>query len=315
METLARDGLIEALHRSRSEELDELNRAHRPDRHRSLLSAWVSGWLRKPQDPAREPIPAVAGGEVAVTFGGHSTVVLGFPRLSIAVNPMLGGRLGLVRRAQSPGIGQAELSSCDLILVTSPAPEFLHRPTLARLPTAATIIVPSRCAGLVSGLGFARVVELGVGSSLAHRGVDVTATAVRHRGPGTAYVLRGDGPSVYYCGASGYFSGFADVGARFRPDIALLPISGYSPRSFRDEHMSPLDALYAFEDLGARLLIPIRHGAFVLSYERLDEPLRWLRRLVADRDLDRYVSPLAVGASCKFVAPSREPLAAAGPTR
>jgi len=67
--------------------------------------------------------------------------------------------------------------------------------------------------------------------------------------------------------------------------------------------MSPLDALYAFEDLGARLLIPIRHGAFVLSYERLDEPLRWLRRLVVDRDLDRYVSPLAVGASCKFVAP------------
>ena len=35
--------------------------------------------------------------------------------------------------------------------------------------------------------------------------------------------------------------------------------------------MSPLDALYAFEDLRARLLVPIHHGAFALSYERLDE--------------------------------------------
>ena len=33
--------------------------------------------------------------------------------------------------------------------------------------------------------------------------------------------------------------------------------------------MSPLDALYAFEDLRARLLVPIHHGAFALSYEQL----------------------------------------------
>ena len=43
--------------------------------------------------------------------------------------------------------------------------------------------------------------------------------------------------------------------------------------------MSPLDALYAFEDLRARLLVPIHHGAFPLSYERLDEPVRWLIEL------------------------------------
>jgi len=300
---VARTGLIEALHRSRAEELDELNRAHRPARHRSLLSAWAAGWLRRPPPPAREPVPVAGAGEVCVTFGGHSTVVLGFPRLRVAVNPMLGARIGLVRRAQSPGVTVDDLAGCDLILVTHPAPEFLHKDTLARLPATATIVVPSRCAGLISQLGFARVVELGVGSALTHRGVEVTATAVRHRGPGCAYVLRGDGPSVYYCGASGYFSGFADVGTRFRPDIALLPISGYAPRSFRDEYMSPLDALYAFEDLAARMMIPIRHGAFVLSYERLDEPLRWLQRLVTDRDLARYVSPLAAGASRKFVTP------------
>lgn len=45
--------------------------------------------------------------------------------------------------------------------------------------------------------------------------------------------------------------------------------------------------MYAFEDLGARVLIPTSHGSFPLSYERLDAPLAWLRRLARERDLSR----------------------------
>jgi L-ascorbate metabolism protein UlaG (beta-lactamase superfamily) len=299
--TAPRDGIIDALHRSRVEELDELNRAHRPDRHASLVGAWAAGWLRRAARIEPEPIPAVAAGEVAVTFVGHATVLLRYAQLNVIVNPMLGGRLGLARRAAQPGILPGDLTSVDLVLVSHARGEFLHRESLARLPRRATIVVPPRCAGLVSPLGFARVVELGLGSSLVHRGVEVISTAVRHPGPACAYVLRGAGPSVYYCAASGYFSGFADAGARHRPDVALLPIGGYAPRSFRDEHLSPADALFAFEDLNARMLVPIRHGTFVLSYERLDEPLRWLRRLVGERGLEKYLSALPIGGSRKFV--------------
>jgi L-ascorbate metabolism protein UlaG (beta-lactamase superfamily) len=297
---LAREGLIDALHRSRAEELDDLNREHRVDGHGSLIGAWAAGWLRRTAAVDPDPLPALVAGEVGVTFVGHATVMIRYAQLGILVNPMLGGRLGVVKRAVAPGLRGADAGACELILVSHAGSEFLHLPTLRRLPKHATIVVPPRCAGLVSPLGFARVVELGLGSSLVHRGVEVISTAVRHRAPACAYVLRGDGPSVYYCGASGYFSGFADVGARYRPDLALLPIGGYAPRAFRDEHMSPVDALYAFEDLTARLLVPIRHGAFVLSYERLDEPRRWLRRLVADRGLEPYVAELGVGASRKY---------------
>jgi L-ascorbate metabolism protein UlaG (beta-lactamase superfamily) len=117
-------------------------------------------------------------------------------------------------------------------------------------------------------------------------------------------VLRGDGPSVYLCGDSGYFSGFADLGERFAPDIAALPIGGFLPTSFRERHMSPLDALYAFEDLRARMLIPIHHGAFALSYERLDEPARWLVELAKQRGVRDHVLVMAAGQTERFVAPA-----------
>jgi len=123
----------------------------------------------------------------------------------------------------------------------------------------------------------------------------MTAVPVRHsgsRGVGDyvrrgacGYVVRTPRHVIYVAGDTGYFSGFAEIGRRFRPDVALLPIAGYEPASFREEHMSPLDAVYAFEDLGARVMIPTSYGSFPLSYEPLDAPLEWLNQIMRARGL------------------------------
>jgi L-ascorbate metabolism protein UlaG (beta-lactamase superfamily) len=149
-----------------------------------------------------------------------------------------------------------------------------------------------------------------------HSGARGLGTRRRRRGS-TGYVLFTQGTTLYFAGDTGYFSGFADIGRRLVPDVAMLPISGYEPAAFREEHLSPLDAIYAFEDLGARVLIPIAHGSFPLSYEPLEAPLEWLRRLAQERGLggggqagrddnsaietdDRRVAPLAHGETCFF---------------
>ncbi len=84
----------------------------------------------------------------------------------------------------------------------------------------------------------------------------------------------------------------------------MLPIGGFLPGSFRSRHMSPLDALYAFEDLRARLLVPIHHGAFPLSYERLDEPVRWLLELATTRGVRDHVRVLGAGQTERFNVPA-----------
>ncbi|MDB4955962.1 MAG: Zn-dependent hydrolase of the beta-lactamase fold-like protein [Myxococcales bacterium] len=289
---------------ARAGELTKLHRSVPVERYKSLLGHWITRWFRTPRPAQHDPPPQVGPGQLAVTFGGHATVLARYAQLSIAFDPMLGRWVGGVRRAVEPGLAPGDFSEVGLVLISHRHADHLHVPTLEMLPKTATIVVPTGAAAWVSALGFARVIELQAGSDLELRGVQVIACATAHGdhelAHGLSYVVRGAGPSLYLCGDSGYFSGFADVGARFAPDVAMLPIGGFMPTSFRRRHMSPLDALYAFEDLRARLFVPIHHGAFALSYERLDEPARWLVELATTRGVRDHVLVMAAGQTERF---------------
>jgi L-ascorbate metabolism protein UlaG (beta-lactamase superfamily) len=285
------------------------------ERYKSLVGHWIARWFSPPAPARRDPVPPVRDGHVVVTFGGHATVLVRYPTLSIAFDPMLGRWVGGVRRAVEPGLAPPDFDGVGLVLISHRHADHLHLPTLGKLPRrTATIVVPPGGAATVSPLGFARVIELAPGADLELRGIQIIAYATAHgegelaRGssyvvrpsPGTQGGIERAAPSLYLCGDSGYFSGFADVGERFAPDIAMLPIGGFYPGSFRSRHMSPLDALYAFEDLRARLLVPIHHGAFALSYERLGEPARWLVELARARGVADHVKVMAPGQTEPF---------------
>jgi len=157
--------------------------------------------------------------------------------------------------------------------------------------------VPDNVSDLVNDLGFERVVELRWWEEFRLRKIRITATPAKHwgarvirdmhRGYG-GYVLTDGNHSIYHSGDTAYFDGFAEIGDRLSPEIALLPIGAYYPESFRAVHTSPEDALRAFMDMGARKMIPMHFGTFKLSQEPVDEPVKRLlsaaRRLrVEDR--------------------------------
>jgi L-ascorbate metabolism protein UlaG (beta-lactamase superfamily) len=296
---------------ARTAELGKLHRDIPVRKYRSLVGHWLSRWFRAPRPAVAEPVPEIEPGQLAVTFGGHATVIARYfesARFTIAFDPMLGRWVGGVRRAVEPGVVPGDFSDVDLVLISHQHADHLHLPTLRSMPRTATVVVPAGAAAALSDLGFARVLELRPGADLELRGVQVTACATHHGGgdlaTGNAYVVRGLGPSMFLCGDSGYFPGFVEVGKKFAPDIALLPIGGFLPSSFRARHMSPLDALFAFEDLRSRILVPIHHGAFALSYEQLDEPARWLVELAKARGMREHVVVMAAGQSERFVSPA-----------
>ncbi len=299
---------VESVKDDTSERLRGLKRLHekrRTPRYRSLLAHWAARALIPPSRAKVAPLPSPENGQVAITFAGHATALVRYRNLTILCDPHLGDWCGAVRREMRAGLSPAELGDVDLILLSGQSPDHLDPKTLGKLPRSATVIVPPYSARFVSSFGFARVIELGSAQSVEHRGVDISAALMqsgRDKSPSLGYVIRGDGPSVFFCGSSGYCDGFAEVGTLFHPDIALLPIGGWAP--FRKEHMSPLDAIYAFEDLGSKIMIPIRYGSFALSYERIHVPERWLAELVAERSLEEHVVTVAPGQSRIFVRPN-----------
>jgi L-ascorbate metabolism protein UlaG (beta-lactamase superfamily) len=311
---------IDQQHLGFRERVLELEREHR--RRHSLARAfehgWVTSWLwrwlkalLKSTRPSvlagpPPPIPLPSAGECSLSFIGHATVLVRYANGRVLTDPCFARSLYSLRRARACALPPGALEGLDVILISHDHADHLHPASLDELGRAAhrdaTLVVPPRLRR-AHRLDFKNVVELEPGASVRVAGLEVTAVPARHRtgwfgARALGYVVRGDGPTVYFAGDTGYFSGFLDVGARFRPDVALLPISGYRPRALRRDHLSPLDALYAFEDLGARLLVPIHHSAFALGYEPLTEPITWLRSLTSARGLSDRVAWLEPGESC-----------------
>ena len=264
--------------------------------------------LSRPGRRQPVPVPPPAAGSLAVTLVGHATVMLTSPRTRVLTDPCFASWLWGLRRAEPAVIDPGDLAAVDLVLISHAHRDHLHLPSLRRVPRSATVLAPAGCLDLIQPLGFANLRGLEPGAAFAFRDLTVTALPARHdgrRGPldprwrgALGFFVKTSDVGAYYAGDTAYFSGFADLGRRLRPDVALLPIAGYLPLALRSGHMSPLDAIAAFEELGARLLVPVGHRAFPLGYEDLHAPATWLRELAADRGYSDRVRPLGAGETC-----------------
>ena len=200
---------------------------------------------------------------------------------------------------------------------------------------APVAIVPQGVEDLVADLGFARVetlewwqrielkspphaeanraqlVPIEPGEHLGRRtepeSLTITATPARHwgarmfkdthRGFGGYVIESASGPTIYHSGDTAYFGGFAEIGRRLRPEIALLPIGAYFPDSYRAVHTSPEEALQGFVDLKADVIIPMHYGTFRLGREPMEEPLPRLMRAAEKAGVGDCVAALGEGES------------------
>jgi L-ascorbate metabolism protein UlaG (beta-lactamase superfamily) len=235
-------------------------------------------------------------GQLGVTFIGHSSFFLQLAGKKFVIDPNFAQWLFVLKRLRRPGLRIADLPPIDAVLVSHAHFDHLHRPSLRAIARATrrqsgrapVLIVPEHLRDLVFDLGYERVIELPWWQTVRIGEAEITAGPANHWGARIirdmhrgfcGFVLRSSKHSVYHSGDTAYFSGFAEIGRRLSPKIALLPIGAYQPASFRAVHASPEDALRGFGDLQAGLMIPMHYGTFKLSQEPMDEPVR---RLLAE---------------------------------
>jgi L-ascorbate metabolism protein UlaG (beta-lactamase superfamily) len=86
-----------------------------------------------------------------------------------------------------------------------------------------------------------------------------------------SFMLQSPTKTIYFGADSGLGIHYTETAELFPAiDVAVLGIGAYKPEWFMaTAHTSPADALIAFEQLKAKMLIPMHHGTFDLS----DEPI------------------------------------------
>ena len=187
--------------------------------------------------------------------------------------------------------------------------DHLDRRTLRKIAAFQPIIVPNGVGNLVHDLGFNRVHELSPWETLHVGEVGITLTPCHHwgarvlhdshRGFGGFHLKLGT-RTIFHCGDSAYFSGFSEIGQRLPTEIALLPIGAYDPPMGREVHMNPEEAIQAFTELNAQIMVPMHYGSFRLSFEPLEEPLKRLRAGIERRRIEEKVVVMEEGIPSVF---------------
>jgi L-ascorbate metabolism protein UlaG (beta-lactamase superfamily) len=270
----------------------------------------LKGWFTPRHGEHRRPVfPKLKHGEVAITWIGHASFLIQFTDLNVLIDPNFANWLFWLKRIKRAGLRLKDLPPVDLVLLTHAHFDHFHKPTLRRLPHPKIGVMPRGVGDLAKNLGFTRVIELEHWESFSQAEWKVTFTPSKHWGARTiidshrgygGFILEHQGRKIYHAGDSAYFHGFKEIGRKFAPEIALLPIGAYHPESFRKVHMGPDEAIEAFKDLRAKFFVPMHYGTFKLSFEEMDEPERWLRELAEDENLTDQIKILDEGVPAVF---------------
>ena len=238
---------------------------------------------------------------------GHSTLLMSFGGMYILTDPNFTNRVVIARRAVGLPLEPEEIKELDLILISHAHYDHLDRPSLKRLPKSALLVVPQGCRPLVTGLGFSNIREVKWNDVFQTGGMTIEAIQTAHWGKRSpaddedrgynGYILSKNGKSIIFAGDTGYSKVFEEKGRGRAILAAFFPISAYRPDWFRQNHASPEEALKMFAESGARYMIPIHWGTFILSHEPLEEPLKRLKAEAARLGLEERVIILKHGES------------------
>jgi L-ascorbate metabolism protein UlaG (beta-lactamase superfamily) len=252
--------------------------------------------------PAR-PIPLVSAAREPATEGlhvswfGHASALVELDGVRVLCDPVWSERCSPSqhvgpRRLHPVAVPLAALGRIDAVVISHDHYDHLDMATIRQLVelTDAVFLVPLGVGAHLEAWSVPadRVVECDWEEGHVVGGVSITAVEAQHfsgrglRRDGTlwaSWVLAGSAGRVFFSGDTGFFDGYARIGAQHGPfDVSLMAVGAYDP-AWRDIHLDPEEAVEATRLLGGGLLLPIHWCTFVLAPHPWAEPVE--RLLVA----------------------------------
>jgi L-ascorbate metabolism protein UlaG (beta-lactamase superfamily) len=276
-----------------------------------FLSNKAEKFPRRPLGPFRTDVAVYATAPesgLRVTWMGHSSMLMEIDGVKVLIDPVWDERASPSRwagpkRFYAAPMGLEELPAVDVVLVSHDHYDHLGEMTIRRLAE----LEPMRGARWVTSLGVGGVLrefgvkgeqisELDWTESVAVNGLAITAVPSRHfSGRGltnrfetlwSAFVLKGVKHKVYFGADSGWWEGFAEIGAVYGPfDLAMLEIGAFDVL-WDGIHLGPEGATRAFEALGGSgLMMPIHWGLFDLALHGWRQPIARLVELADEKKI------------------------------
>jgi L-ascorbate metabolism protein UlaG (beta-lactamase superfamily) len=276
-------------------------------------------------DAAVYSTPPASG--LRVTWFGHSATLVEIDRVRVLVDPVWDQRASPYqwvgpKRFFAPTLLLQELPRVDAVLVSHDHFDHLGEGTvrqLAKLQPDARWVTSLGVGTILRRFGVQaeRITELDWTEEVHIAGADgaacqITSLPSRHFSGRSAFnrfetlwasfVLRGasraagkrqsdrPGHVVYYGADSGWWEGFAEIGAKYGPfDLTMLEIGAYN-EMWKAIHMGPDGAARAFQDMGADLgeaglLMPVHWGLFNLALHAWQQPIERMLELAETEHL------------------------------
>ena len=256
--------------------------------------------------------PVLPQVHASVLWVGHATMLIQIHDKVFITDPLFTKTVGLVmKRSVEPGIDPSSLQSVNYVLISHTHFDHFSYGSLDMLPKSGSLLVPFGALEYTPDLGFENLREMRPWDVVEEDGVRITAVPVQHfsgrygfdilwlKNKGyTGYVIEYRDVTVLFGGDTGYeHELFKEIGRRFDIDIAILPIGPIEPRDFMERnHVDPLQALRIFEDVGARIMIPMHHRTLDQGFDPSPTYAIEQLRILADRQgITLKIVPLEIG--------------------
>jgi L-ascorbate metabolism protein UlaG (beta-lactamase superfamily) len=230
----------------------------------TLLVAFQTGcapavFLKYREDPVLYKEPP----RNAITFWGHACSYIDIEGFGIVTDPVFETRYSVFHKRKIPSPPAQTFDQTSVVLISHAHLDHLHPETLARFASHTVVLCPAPSAKKARESG-RWVMVMKPGDEFSFPGGTITAVLAHHPGGRSSRKARADGGAlgyvistsrltIYYSGDTDYFPGIAQIGERYRPDIAILNLN---------VHLKPQDALRAAEDLGMPVVIPTHTAAY-----------------------------------------------------
>lgn len=236
----------------------------------------------------------------AVWFG-HASVLVEIDGHRVFFDPVLSDFAFPVKsvapqRQNPPPLSLEELPTIDAVVISHDHYDHLDMKTLKHLAKQGTMFFVGLGVGAHLekwNIPLEQIKEMKWGDSISLKGLTINCTEARHYSGRkamsmdtlwTSWVIQGEKHTVFHSGDSGYSEHFKLIGDQFpNIDISLIKVGDYGlDLAWQDIHMVPESSIQAHIDLGAKVMIPIHWGVFILSNHSWNEPIE--RALAASKE-------------------------------